>query len=215
VKKVYRHIKNCDISHIEKIVMPEGELKIVTAAYYEDLSNDELSMFALKHALYSIPTIELINFLKKEIGDEKSVLEIGSGNGFLGKALNIKCTDNKMQDDPAVKLMYKNISQPTIKYGDNVEKIDAEEALRKYHPGIVIASWVTQKYCPVKNKGNVYGPDLREIVKNCQKFILIGNDSTHGWFEIMQLSHRKIEVDGYISRASNPQNNYVYIWEKK
>jgi len=209
---VYRNIKFCDVKHIEEKVMQDGELKIVNASYYEGLSNDELSNFALNHALYSIPTIELINFLKEEISGEQSVLEIGSGNGVLGKALSIKCTDNKMQDDPAIKAFYKNISQPTIKYGNHVEKIGAEEAVKEYRPNTVIASWVTQRYCSIKKIGNPSGPDLREIVKNCQKFILIGNDNVHGWFEIMDLSHRKIKVDGYISRASNPKNNYVYIW---
>lgn len=211
--KMYRKINHCDVKHIEESVMQDGELKIVNASYYQALSNDELSNFALKHALYTIPTIELINFLKEEIGDEQNVLEIGSGNGVLGKALSIKCTDNKLQDDPLIKMRYMSISQPTIRYGHNVEKIGAEEAVKKYRPFIVIASWVTQQYCPFKKIGNEYGPNLKEIVKNCQKFILIGNDNVHGWFEIMDLPHRKIKVDGYISRATNPEKNYVYIWE--
>jgi len=84
---VYRNIKYCDVKHIEEKVMQDGELKIVNASYYEGLSNDELSNFALKHAFYSIPTVELINFLKEEIGGEQSVLEIRSGQ--MGKFKNL------------------------------------------------------------------------------------------------------------------------------
>jgi len=209
---MYRKIERCDVSHIENNVIPNSEFQLLNASYYEALSTNELAFFAWKHAFYTVPTIELITFLKEQIGEEKNVLEIGAGNGFLGKALNIKCTDNKMQDDPIVKLSYRTTNQPTIIYGANVEKIDAESAVKKYHPNIVIASWVTQKYSKFKEIGNPYGPDLREIVKNCQKFIFIGNDDTHGWFEIFGLPHRTIKVDGYISRAIKPKNNYIYIW---
>lgn len=209
---LHRKIKPCDIKHIEEKVMQNGELQIINASCYESLPENELSMFMWKHAIYALPTIELINFLKAEIGEAQNVLEIGSGNGALGKALNIKCTDSKLQDEPSIKLAYTIASQPTILYGSHVEKIDAEVAVKKYRPNIIIASWVTQRYCPIKKIGNEWGPNLNKIIKNCRKFIFIGNEATHGWFDIMNLPHKKIKVDGYISRASNPRNNYVYIW---
>ena len=83
--------------------------------------------------MYLLPTIELVERLKRAI-DGRRAIEIGSGNGVLAEALGIQGTDNFMQEMPKYKALYAAQGQPTIKYGKNVENLDALAAIKKYKP---------------------------------------------------------------------------------
>lgn len=137
MKQHYKILQNCDISELEKQVFnQEGKLIIKPYAFWEKYSLDEIHNFTLTHAIYVIPTLELISFLKENILG--NAIEIGAGNGSIGRALNIPITDSRMQERPDIRLMYLATSQPVIKYPEDVEKLDAIEAIHKYKPQTVI-----------------------------------------------------------------------------
>src|ERR1035438_3683580 len=66
--------------------------------------------------------------------------------GNLGRFLNIPMTDAMIQRKPEIAAYYKMIGQPTINYPQEVDHLEAMDAVRRYHPWTVVASWVTQLY---------------------------------------------------------------------
>jgi hypothetical protein len=124
-----------------------------------------VSKLFLKNIFVALCCIELIDFLKSEIGDLFTI-EIGSGNGCIGRSLEIKMTDNKLQLRPEVKIMYDIQGQPIINYGEDIETLDAIEAVVKYKPSAVVACWVTHKYKDGMVVGNMYGIEEEEIFEN-------------------------------------------------
>jgi hypothetical protein len=201
-----------DISPLEEILLREG--KIIPAPY-DDLkkfSQDQLSTFCVKHGVYQIPTIELIGFLMSEIPSVGSVIEIGAGNGCIGRALGIRMADNKMQQNPMIKAHYAAIDQPTVNYGDDVEKIDGNEAVKKYRPKTVIACWLTDKL-----NGNMFGVDESRFFKDgVTKYIHIGNEGTHGNKRILKTrNHKKLKFPWLLSRSLTKDDNVIYVFGGK
>jgi hypothetical protein len=200
-----------DVAAMEKELMPNGELLVVPAEIYLKKYYAELPYFAYKHAFYTLPTTELIEFLKKEIGD-RTAIEIGSGNGIIGKVLGIPCTDSKLQRNPMVQIFYTASTQPTIKYPEWIIRMDALAAAKHYKPDVIVGSWITGKYNPKKGIGNQWGPREDKLLKHCKKYIHIGNKFVHDWKDILELPHKEIKLDGYVSRSSRPEGNVIYIW---
>lgn len=108
------------------------ENKIIPIPYSEikKFPQNEISSFCVRNALYQLPITELIDFLKSEISSGLTI-EIGAGNGCFGRALGIKMADNFMQTFPDVKALYESMMQPTINYGEDVENISGNDAVRK------------------------------------------------------------------------------------
>lgn len=194
-----------------------GYLKILPAAFYEELDPVELRVFCHVFARYGLPTIELVEFLKQRIGDQ-SAIEIGAGCGDLGRALGIPMTDNFCQDWPDVKAIYTAAHQPIIQYGQDVIRMDALDAVRKYKPDIVIGQWVTNwidpNLPPPPGGGSMYGIKEDELLEECKTYIVIGNRNVHGHKPILQKRHFEIQDgDRYIkSRANDQSQNVIYIW---
>jgi hypothetical protein len=122
-----------------------GRLRVVPARSLEDTTAQERLVFGVRHGLYSFPTEELCDFIRARI-QGKSAIEIGAGHGALAAALALPATDNRRQEEPELKAHYRQIGQPTVPYGDHVEKLDAVLALRKYRPNVVVACWVTHLF---------------------------------------------------------------------
>ncbi len=85
-----------------------------------------------KKGIYCFYTRELIKALAMMIG-RQSCLEIAAGDGTLSRFLaeegvNIAATDNQSW-------------QHAIEYPDDVQKIEAKQALQRYQPEVVICSW--------------------------------------------------------------------------
>lgn len=213
--KDYEVKEEVGLEKLETFLLPNGVYKIPS---YEDLmsfSKEAIIQFGVKHAMYVLPTIQLIRNLNILIGDSQ-VVEIGSGNGILGKALGIRCTDNFCQDRPEVKSFYRESGQTPVKYGSHVEKRDAEWVAKKWRPDIIIGSWITHKYNPLTKTGNVYGPDEEVILDNCKQYIMLGNKGVHRDKPI--LKYRPDIIDnfpGYVTKSINPENNCVYIFKGK
>jgi hypothetical protein len=210
-------IESSDISELEKVLMGEGgKLNLLHYSALERFTQNQLSVFCHKHGIYQLPTLELINFIKKEFGSEEA-LEIGAGNGCIGRFLGIRMADNKMQEIPEIRAYYSAAGQPVIKYGDDVEHLDGIEAIKKYRPKVVVACWVTQKWKPGMTEGNALGVDEEEIFGNgVEKYIHIGNEKTHASkiildiFPVKKYKHKTI-----LSRSMDRDKNIIYVFTKK
>ena len=171
--------------------------------------------FCVASGSYLLPTTELVAALKAAIGG-RTALEIGSGSGVLAKALGIRATDNRMQEWPEVKKLYGSLQQAVVTYGENVEEIDAEEAVRKYKPQVVVAAWVTHKYDPARPYagGNEHGVIEENIIDNCETYIFVGNSKVHANKSIWARPHTWIEPPWLYSRAINGSPNFIAAWGK-
>jgi hypothetical protein len=187
-------------------------LNILSIKYYQELvekyGQDLISLIAVKFALYNIPTIELIEFIKSIIQNKRTI-EIGSGNGIMAKMLNIKATDLKLQEHPEIKLAYAIFGQEIIKYRENIEKIEALEAVNKYNPEIVIGSWLSDKNNIIDKM--YVGVNEEEIIKKAI-YVHIGNSNTHKNKTILKYPHKTIDMPLVSRRGLN--NNVIWIFDK-
>lgn len=217
-------LKIVPIEHLEGVLLDtHGHLKPVEAACLNEFSHLEIVNFCHKHGVYTIPTFELLEFIKTKFINPDKTIEIGSGNGVYARNLGIRGTDNFMQHIknerkfPGVSAYYSAFGQPAVFYGDDVEEIDGQEAVRKYKAETVFCSWVTHKYRVNRHElgGNMYGVDFEWILKRAhtKRVILVGNKKVHQNNPIMKLEHEEIELPEFIfSRAFEPGNDRVFIW---
>ncbi len=201
-----------DIS--SELLMDNGKMKLLPAEAYKKLKWEDFRTFCHFNGRYGIPTVELVEFIKKVI-DGRDAIEIGSGAGDLGYHLGIRMTDSKIQQDPCVALQYQAMGQPVIKYPDDVEKIDALYAVKKYRPKVVVSSWITP-YSPKQRKYNTSPHGVREpeILARVSTLIIVGNLDIHGDKPILKSPHRKLSYPWIVSRAKNPENNRIFIWTR-
>lgn len=207
---------NIDIKPLEDLIIKNEKIIAVPFNVLNKFPQEMISLFCHRHALYQIPTVELIDFIKNEIGCAQ-VIEIGSGNGCMGRSLGVKLTDNKMQQLPEIINHYAILKQPVITYGDDVEKIDAISAVKKYKPQVVVASWVTHFWLPGMTSGNVYGIKEEELFENgVEKYIHTGNSDTHQYKPILnKYPVKKYKFPWIISRSMKRELNEIYIFTNK
>ena len=193
----------------------DGRLVVHEAAFWKQFSQVEISMFCVRHGLYSIPTFELVQWLSQELGQDPAI-EIGAGNGVLADALGIPAYDNKMQDRPEVQAYYKTLGQTPVTYGPNVVEMDAEMAVYTAKPKVVIAAWVTHLYDPSEHwrEGNAYGVREEEIIKRA-KYIFVGNTQPHKFKPILEVPHTMHRFPWLVSRGFLSSENFIAVWEKK
>ncbi|EAB4417367.1 hypothetical protein D7B12_18215 [Salmonella enterica] len=161
----------------------KGVLLPKPAAFYRSLTVAQRAMLGHEHGIYSFPTIEAVNFLRRIVeGREHKTIEIGAGNGGWCKALGIRGTDSFLQRRPDIAAKYASMGQPPASYGPHVEKLEAIKAIRKYRPEVVIGSWVTQKFRADRfcMRGNVDGVDEIRLLELVDEYIIIGNTAQHG-----------------------------------
>jgi hypothetical protein len=204
-----------DIS--SQLLMKNKKLKLLDAKEYDNFSHGDLRFFCHQHARYGLPTTECVNFIR-EVINGRTALEIGSGHGDLGYHLNIRMTDSKIQEDPGVRLFYMMGRQPVINYPPDIRKIEAIDAVKKWRPQVVVGSWITRWVSPdfpPSGNGSVFGVKEDEILDLVETYILVGNLDTHGDKEIMKRKHREIANPFLKSRAKNPENNRIFIWDRE
>lgn len=191
-----------------------GRLRILPASFWEGTTAAERGAFGVKHGLYQFPTVELVEHLRRLI-DGRRAIEIGAGSGVLAEALGIPATDNKMQEWPNIKRVYQLTRQPVVRYGENVEPLDALVAIKRHRPQVVIAAWVTHKFderAPERN-GNAYGVDEARVIQAAE-YILVGNDHVHRNKPIWRLAHSIDRPAWVYSRAINGSPDFVARWAK-
>lgn len=193
----------------------EGRLRILPASFYEATTAAERIRLCVAHGLYCLPTEELIAHLQHVIAG-RPALEIGSGNGVLAQALGIRATDNRMQELPAYETYYRQLGQTPVRYGIHVERLDANMAVERYRPQVVIAAWVTHRYDKSRPAagGNEMGIDEEQIIANCGTYVLVGNERVHQGKSIWSLPHEIIYPPWIYSRAVNGSRDFIAIWPK-
>lgn len=197
-----------DISSL--LLDANGELKIVAAAtLLEQTTPEERMLFCVRHAVYSLPTLELVERLKRIING-RSCIEIGAGNGVLAKALGIVATDNMQQNWPEVRAYYASIQQPVIRYGSNVLEIDANAAVLHYQPEVVLACWVTHFDArQLEAGGKTYGVHEEVILDGCEEYVFVGNQRVHQHKTIWNRPHRLESPDYLYSRTLSGEPNFI------
>lgn len=203
-----QEITRCDLTAFNKEVLDsEGRLRILPHAFYKTQEVNTVLFFMHQFGIYVLPTLELIEFLRANIVG--SAIEIGCGNGAIGRALGIPVTDSKLQQEPLIAAYYKSINAPIISYPADVEKLDAEAAIQKYKPKTVVGAFITHKYNG-KN-GNMYGVIEEKIIQSA-KYIHVGNNVTHGDKPILKHPHQSLYFDWLITRSVNQEENRIMIF---
>lgn len=201
-------------AELEELLMPGGKLIPVPAADLSRFTQEQMSAFCHKHAVYQLPTTELIRFLEDEIGD-RTAIEIGAGNGAVGRALGITMTDSCLQQSnlPGVRELYDLNGIPRIQYPDDVLKITGNHAVMQMKPQVVVGCWITERYNPVTNKGNVYGVDELQLARHTQTYIHVGNSLTHGDKGLLgKYYYEEVKAGWLYSRSMQKEHNVIYIF---
>jgi hypothetical protein len=194
---------------------PDGQFRIRSIEDWRDTTQPERSLLAVRHALYVLPTTELVARLRELIAGRRAI-EIGSGNGVLAAALGIPATDNRMQERPKYAASYAAMGQPTIRYGDNVERLDAHAAVDKHRPQVVIAAWITHKYDPRRHEagGNEIGVVEEDVIDRVESYILVGNSQVHRHKSIWSRPHSIEYHDYLLSRAMGGGRDFIAVWNR-
>jgi hypothetical protein len=161
----------------DRLLDDRGRLRVVPARELATTLPEERLLFGVRHGLYGFSTLELVDFLRTRIA-VRSAIEIGAGHGVLAQALGIPATDNRQQEDEYIQTYYRALGQPTVPYGDHVEKLEAAAALAKYRPQVVIACWVTHRLEAERSETDSGATVVDEaaIVAACEHYIVIGNE---------------------------------------
>lgn len=209
-------ISRAAVAYLDAQLLAEGgHMKCLPAEFYHGLPKDHIRAWAHIHARYGIPTVELIDWLRGQING-RTALEIGAGAGDLGYHLGIPMTDSYQQvKDPLTVLAMKLHDQPAIKPPPDVEEEEAEAAVIRRKPQVVIGSWITERFQGnLDVGGNILGPMEENIIANCETYIVIGNKRIHGRKRILAHRHQTYQFPWIISRASVPGENVIYVWSK-
>jgi len=205
-----------NIDYIKDILLKNDELQVVSYNDIKNIPSNDLLLFMHERGIYCLPTKELIEFLQTEIDGEMAV-EIGAGHGAIGRQLGIISTDSYLQQKQSIQKYYAIMQQPVVKYGVNVLKYDAIDAIYKFQPHTVVGAFITHKYSQQfhYHEGNVWGVDERKLLSKVKKYIFIGNEYTHNKKIIKQLNpkFRTLKFDWLVTRCQTPSMNCIWIWE--
>lgn len=208
-------LEDTDISYLNDILLgKDGLPKVVFYKDIKDISQNDISLWCVRNAVYQIPTFDLIEFLRNEIGNN-STIEICSGYGHIGRALGIPMTDSYMQTRPDIAEHYRALRQKTIHPPQDVFKYEATAAVDHFHPDIVIGCFATHKWQPGDENGSNFGVDEEYVLERVKKFIHIGNENTHKAKRILKIPHKSLKFPWLVSRAIDQSKNVIWIWEMK
>lgn len=212
---IWNSIKPADIGYLNNILSLPHTMP-VPHKVLKDIPQEYLSQWCLENAYYQVPSQELIDFLAQEIYG-KTAIEIGAGNGCIGRNLGITITDSCLQQRPDMREYYHAMGQPTINYPKDIVKMRAEDAIKKYNPQVVVGCWITEKIRGGITIGAIEGPDEDFIMSypSVQKYIMVGNMKTHGNKALLRkYNHRLIQAEWLYTRSLQKQENCIMIFDK-
>lgn len=213
---IFKVINKTDVSYLDKILKPNGHLIAVPASVLKNIPHNDIRLWCHMNAVYGIPTTELISYVR-QLFVGRETIEIGAGDGVFGRELGIRSTDSYIQNSPEMRLLYQAMGQPVVTYGENVEQIDANNAVLKYKPEVVFASWVTQYVAPDEPAGTagcMAGVDEVEMLRHIKRYIIFGNKKVHQDKKIFKLPNLKImelEDPNFVSRAEFQDLNRLWV----
>ena len=207
-------------SFMQRIVDVHGHIQPRPSYDWFELGYVNIQYVLLQIGLYTAPTTELIDWLDSQISDDPQyvpdAIEICCGHGVIGRALGIPITDSMLQAQPAIQDLYRQQGQPTIQYDDDVKCLTAVEAIKKYRPMYVIASYATHKWKKGQKTGNAFGVDNFWVANNCYKYFLIGNDNIHNNSEdnVFKRKHETYSFPWLITRGDISKAR-IWVFESK
>lgn len=210
-----------DTSYLDRLLLDEeGRIRLLPFARYSAIPRGHLRLWMHRKARYTLPTVELITWLQWEIGDRKAI-EVGCGNGDIYWHLGIKGTDSSIQTGP-LSQWYRATGQVPTKPRHDVEIIEAEGAVKKYKPQVVVASYLTRRFVTQGDNPDVegeaqafaFGAREEQIVRGCETYIHIGNRNTHGEKRILKWEHGEI-APGWLVTRGEPAQDVIYIWRNQ
>lgn len=185
------------------------DINILSANIYKRYSLDTVQFLMHMRGIYVLPTEELIEWLRPHCDN---AIEIGAGNGTIGRALGIPITDSHLQANPEIQKIYKTFGQPPIEYPADVEKLDALQAIEKYNPKTVIGAYITHLYRDGDVEGNMFGVDEYKVIDG-RMYINIGNADTHKHKPILSIPHEEYHFDWIITRSADQSKNRIWVWQ--
>jgi hypothetical protein len=210
----------------ESLLLPNGRMRMMPASELLAHGRETLLVWCILRARYQLVTTELVMWLAVQIGRRRA-LEIGAGQGDLGYHLGIRQTDLGRQTEAFEAAGYHDNpvfheQVPTVPPPD-VERIDAETAVQKYEPAVVIGAWITERDHNPENVGHTtvamsrLGTGVEEIrvVRSVETYIHVGNDIIHAAKRIYRLKHRHVRFDWLVSRAFDQTKNSIRVWERR
>ena len=207
-------MEDVNVSYLDEHLLKDKLLQIMPSSFYNRIPQEHLSLWGHKRGIYGLPTTELIEWLNKEIVG--SAIEVGAGNGALGRALGIPITDKCTMKLPEVQFYYKLCRQPLTEYPDDIIEMDGLTAIDTYKPDTVIGSWITHQYKESEHLrgGSAYGIDEAQILPKIKKYIMIGNTAVHSVKPILDREHKEYRFPWLYSRSMEAQENIIYVWER-
>lgn len=206
-------IQNHDVTHLDSMLLDSnGFCRVLPAIDLNAIDRDSFRLWCGQRDIYLYPTLELVTWLTEFING-RTAIEVGAGNGHLGHALGIPMTDSGMQTRPEIIAQYQAIGQVCTSPPDCVEIMDAEEAVMKHKPQVVVASWLTHRWSTGMSTGNMFGPDETVIIANTESYVHIGNDTIHWEKPCWSIAHTKEYHSWIVSRASAKDKDHIAIWE--
>ena len=209
-------IPNEDTSYMDEVLLDHDErVRMLPASEYAKFPKHHIQLWCVRNARYGLPTTELVEWLKSEIGG-RSAIEVGAGNGDLGRLLGIPMSDNYCQRLPQVIAYYKAIRQEPTNPPKDVAFADAVAAVKAIAPSVVVGSWITHKFNgDPQLGGNDYGPAEEEMLDHVSTYIHVGNEGVHGMKPLLARPHRSLKFPWIVSRASDQSKNIIYVWDRK
>lgn len=231
---------------VNELMGMDGRIYPIPYSHIKNDTLDTLNVIMQALGLYTFPTIELCEWLSSQIDDNPelephSAIEICAGTGWIGRHLGIPITDVKNMENPIVQgLMFNSLSIPTI-YSEDVETLEASDAVKKYNPDIVIGSYVTSKQLvdkidrkkamtvsmrmpyggiinqnlmDIAKKEIQVGVDVQGICRKVYKVILICNMRTHRNESYIKLPHQTYSFPWLITRGDITQAR-ILVFENK
>lgn len=203
-----------DSAELDRVLLDaRGRVRVRPAAELQAIDRKVLLGWLHLRAVYLLPTVELVDWLRAELRGLPAI-EIGAGNGALGRALGIPRTDSWIQQRGDYRLVYRLMMQPVVNYGDDVERLEAGRAVQRYRPHTVVAAWVTWRHEEGMRDGFADGVDERALLRRVRRFICIGNERTHAGRSLLKLPHRTVEPAWIVSRGQ-PELDRIWIWERR
>jgi hypothetical protein len=210
-------LDDVDISGADKLLLDErGLVRVLPADELRKIPDDVMKFWCHHRAVYLVPSVELIAWLKERIGGRKAI-EIGGGNGVVGRALGVPITDNRCQEWPDVRAYYAMTKQPTVKYRRDVESLGALGAVAKHKPQVVVACWVTHLYRADEHEraGNMYGVDEDALLDSgIETYIHVGSTTSHDKKRILSRPHEEFRP-GFLFGRGKAEDRVIWVWEAK
>ena len=175
-----------------------GEIKILPAEDWLEWGKNNLGAFLTCNNIWTVPTLELCDILDDEIGD----LYLKASEEYI----NALGQNENMQ------------------YPSFVEKLEASEAVDKYHPECVLSCYGVPRWDEEAAKryyldtgkelrGSVKGVDYEYILPKIKKLILVGHKELYCQHPFFKRKHRLIVNKNVLTRHSVNGQSYIYIFE--